>query len=100
MIIEVTDGRCRLVDAGNFRALKITSPRSLSQAALVSALAGVGSLVSQTDALINPDALRRLAGPGVGADWNVKFDTMLRQAGTSGWIDEASGAIKVHVELV
>ncbi|MDU6374878.1 MAG: hypothetical protein E6575_12430, partial [Bradyrhizobium sp.] len=80
MIIEVTDGRCRLVDAGNFRALKITSPRSLSQAALVSALAGVGSLVSQTDALINPDALRRLAGPGVGADWNVKFDTMLRQA--------------------
>jgi hypothetical protein len=100
MIVEVRDGRCQLVDAGNFRALKITALVDTKGLALDAALHEIGSLVSEDDVLVRPDALKRLAGPGVSPGWILNFENMLRQAGTHGWIDEATGWIKVHVEYV
>jgi len=59
--------------------------------------AGVGRL-DDDEALVDVDAVRRLAAGGVGDGWEDDFAAMLAYAGTKGWLADDGRAIRAHVE--
>ncbi len=63
--------------------------------ALVDAAAG---RLEGDDAFVTVDAVRRLAAGRVGPEWDGELDTMLGDARSKGWLDEAGHAIRAHVE--
>jgi len=44
------------------------------------------------------DAIRDLAAPQVGAEWEQGFEKVLEFARSRGWVDEEAGAVRGHVE--
>jgi hypothetical protein len=69
-------------------------------AALEAALTvnAVGRLLPSGDALIDVDAVRRMAEGRVSDGWDDDFAAMLAYAGTKGWLDDAGTAVRAHVE--
>jgi hypothetical protein len=59
--------------------------------------AGVGRMDGD-EALIDVDAVRRLAAGRVGPGWDGDFAAMLEYAATKGWIADDGRAIRAHVE--
>ena len=59
--------------------------------------AGVGRLDGD-EALIEVDAVRRLAAPQVGPSWEGDFAAMLSYAEGKGWMADAGRSIRAHVE--
>ena len=62
--------------------------------------AGVGRLLPSGDALIQIEAVRRLAAGRVPEEWDGEFAAMLEYAGSKGWLDDSGEAIQAHVEWV
>jgi hypothetical protein len=62
------------------------------------ALAAGGVLGFGDHAWVRTDALRRLAGPAATPEWEQAFAGMLDHARTRGWVDDAQGAVRGHVE--
>ena len=62
------------------------------------ALAAAGVLGFGDHAWVRTDALRRLAGPAATPEWEEGFGAMLDHARTRGWVDDAQGAVRGHVE--
>jgi hypothetical protein len=58
---------------------------------------GVGRMDGD-EALIEVDAVRRMAEGRVGPGWDRDFTAMLDYAGTKGWIADEGRAIRAHVE--
>jgi hypothetical protein len=59
---------------------------------------GLGQLLPSGDALIEIDAVRRLAQGQVPAGWDEDFAAMVDYAKSKGWLDERGEAIQAHVE--
>jgi hypothetical protein len=49
-------------------------------------------------AWVRIDALRRLAAPVVGPEWEAGFASMIEFARSRGWVDDELGAVRGHVE--
>jgi hypothetical protein len=49
-------------------------------------------------AWIRVGALRELAGPAAGPEWEAQFEAMLGFARSRGWLDEEHDAVRGHVE--
>ena len=64
----------------------------------VLAAQNVGRLLPSGDALIEIDAVRRLAAGRVPDGWDADFDAMVGYAKSKGWLDEAGEAIQAHIE--
>lgn len=62
------------------------------------ALAAGGVLGLGDHAWVRTEALRRLAGPAATPEWEQAFAAMLDYARTRGWVDDAQGAVRGHVE--
>ena len=62
------------------------------------ALAAGGVLGFGDHAWVRTDALRRLAGPIATPEWEDAFAAMLEHARSRGWVDDAHGAVRGHVE--
>ena len=62
------------------------------------ALADGGVLGFGDHAWVRTDALRRLAGPAATPEWEQGFAAMLDYARMRGWVDDAQGAVRGHVE--
>ena len=58
----------------------------------------VGRLLPSGDALIDIDAVRRLAAGQVPDSWGRDFDAMIGYAKSKGWLDDTGEAIQAHVE--
>jgi hypothetical protein len=58
--------------------------------------AGVGRMDGD-EALIEVDAVRRLAAGRVGPDWEADFAAMLDFAATKGWMSDEGRSIRAHV---
>ena len=56
------------------------------------------AFVDDGNALVRIDAVPALRGAPGDASWRTGFDAMIKDAAKYGWIDEAAGAIKAHVE--
>jgi hypothetical protein len=50
------------------------------------------------EALIDVDAVRRLAAGRVGPGWDGDFSAMLEYAATKGWIADEGRSIRAHIE--
>jgi hypothetical protein len=74
--------------------------RSVDAGALGAALsaAGVGRLLPSGDAMIQIEAVRRLAAGRVPEEWDGEFAGMLKYAESKGWLDDRGEAIQAHVE--
>ncbi|MBX9774066.1 MAG: hypothetical protein K2Y71_06595 [Xanthobacteraceae bacterium] len=100
MFVTLTaDRRVLLGDRDNFRAFKlVVEGRREDLDAVQSALTGTAELPDADTAWISQAALR--ARPEVAQDavWQQSFDAMIEKARPHGWIDDARGAIKAHVE--
>jgi hypothetical protein len=59
--------------------------------------AGVGRMDGD-EALVEVDAVRRLAAGRVGEAWEGDFAAMLDYAATKGWIADEGRSIRAHVE--
>ena len=59
--------------------------------------AGVGRMDGD-DALIDVDAVRRMAAGRVGDGWEGDFAAMLQYAEGKGWIADEGRSIRAHIE--
>ena len=102
MFVKLTaDRRVMLEDHDNFRAFKlVVEGRREELAAVRDALAGTAEFTDADTAWISQATLR--ARPEVAQDavWQQSFGAMIEKARPHGWIDDARGAIKAHVEWV
>jgi hypothetical protein len=103
MIIQVNgDGSVELVERDNFKAFKITAPASHASAqALQQALTGIAQVDAEGKfAWVSQEALRQWQGTRQPAEWIASFDAMINAVKRFGWIDEAAGTVRGHVEIV
>lgn len=90
MLLLIEPGRgpagVRLEDPDDLTRLSVRA-RSAARAASVWAFnqAGVGSMTRDGLALVDPDALRRMASGRVADDWAQRFEDMLALARQKGW---------------
>ncbi|MEX1107999.1 MAG: hypothetical protein WEC00_03720 [Dongiaceae bacterium] len=101
MIISLDfDRGPRLDDPDNFRAFKVTAPKSMDGDALARALKPVGRPGEGETTWIDEAALRKLAGRADDKSWNDQATGMIDYARRSGWIDPETAAIRAHIERV
>ncbi len=100
MIIVVTsDTRVELRDPSNFRALKIVDELGGGVERLASALEGIAKVAPDgAFAWVAQDRVAGLLGSGVTEEWRAGFQAMIGAARKFGWIDEADGAGRAHIE--
>jgi len=60
--------------------------------------AGIGRLLPSGDAMIEVQAVRRMAAGRVPDGWDDEFAGMLQYAESKGWLDNDGAAIQAHVE--
>jgi hypothetical protein len=74
------------------------SVRRTGPGALAEALEGAGvGRMDGDDALVEVDAVRRLAAGRVDEAWEGRFAAMLDYAATKGWLTDDGRAIRAHV---
>lgn len=102
MYVQLSAGRTiTLEDRDNFRAFKLVvqgDAANLDEARL--ALSGLAVLEDAAEAWISQEALRGRPEVQDNAAWQQGFDAMIEKARPHGWIDDARGTIKAHVEWV
>jgi len=86
----------RLVDAEDLTSFTVVLEGEADPSP--EALADGGVLGFGDHAWVRTDALRRLAGPTATPEWEDGFATMLDYARSRGWVDDAHGAVRGHVE--
>jgi hypothetical protein len=89
----------QLADRDNFRAFAIVVDGTADRLpAVVDALTGIGVVDADGGhAMLDADAVRRLAGATTGDAWTVEFDNMVEYARAKGWTDE-QGRVRAHLE--
>ena len=61
--------------------------------------AGLGRLQDADTGVLDVAALRTAAEPRAGTDdWAQRWDGMVEQAGTAGWLADDGATLQVHVE--
>lgn len=101
MIIAITEaGTLDLRDADNFRDFKIVVERAgADQAFIANALAGVASMDPDgKHAWVSQAALKRWQGREQSAAWIASFDKMVNAVRKFGWVDDAGGTVRGHLE--
>jgi hypothetical protein len=58
----------------------------------------LGQVLPSGDAMIDIDAVRRLAHGQVPDGWDEDFAAMINYARGKGWLDEQGEAIQAHIE--
>jgi hypothetical protein len=95
MIVLVSDGGVNLDDLDNLRAFKIVAPAA-SKAALGVALGPAGRFDGEAG-WVSEAWLRRETSAQPAA-WAADFEKMITFAKAKGWYDEASQAVRAHVD--
>lgn len=102
MIISVhATNDITLDEEHDFRAFKVVvhiPAASLDEARV--ALAGIATMPDRDTAWVSAEVLRQWRSVRDDADWQASFEAMVEKAKPHGWIDEANGTIKAHVEWV
>jgi len=94
-------GEVDFEDRNNFRAFKLVAEGGRDRLDEVRrALAGKADLPDADTAWIFAETLRRWPGVERDAAWQQSLAAMIEKARPHGWIDDARGAIKAHVEWV
>jgi hypothetical protein len=89
------DAKVRLEAPDEFRAFRVEVVGETDGLDEVLRSAGVGRVEGE-DALVEIDALRRLAAPAATLAWDSELTAMVDYARGKGWVQD--GAIQAHVE--
>jgi hypothetical protein len=100
MFMAITcSGHIELQDAANFRAFKILDLSRKGAVELAAALDGFATLTPDGKAAwVDPSAVPKLPPVAPTAEWQTSFNNMLASAHKFGWVDEATGAVRAHIE--
>jgi|SRR5579859_801839 len=102
MIIHIASpSSVELQDADNFKAFKITLGGPLSQADVTAALTGIAAVDADgKTAWVSGAALKNWKGKPQPAEWQTSFDKMVDAVKKFGWVNEADGSVRAHIEGV
>lgn len=98
MYILWKNGLVSLQEPDQFKAFKLVidaAPGSWPEVA--ADFEGIAT-VDDASAWVAQRAVRNMSGREDDATWRQAFDAMLDKARPHGWIDDATGDIKAHVE--
>jgi hypothetical protein len=105
VIVEVLTGaderpEARVVDVDDLGRLHLALGQVTDEeAAEVLERAGLGRFTDSETAQLDVAALRAAAEPGASApDWPARWDRMVADARSNGWLSEDGASLQVHVE--
>lgn len=98
-IVVSKDLKARLEDPRNFKSFKVVvEAAAISVGQLTTALTGVGTVEDTKTVWVAERWLRGQPGLGDDKAWQDSLSGMIQFAKKHGWVDEAKGAIRAHVE--
>jgi hypothetical protein len=101
MIIAITpSGQLELKEPNDFKGFKIAVEKpGMTDAEIAAALKGVATLDAESkNAWVSAEALKNLNGQRQPEEWIAAFDTMLEKVKPFGWLNEADGTVRGHLE--
>jgi hypothetical protein len=101
MIIAIThSSTLELREPNDFKGFKVLVEKpGLSDAAIDEALSGVATLDDDgKSAWVSGEALRHWGGQRQPAEWIASFDKMVETVKRFGWVNEADGTVRGHIE--
>ena len=89
-----------LHEPDDFKSLKVVVHGPAGRRGdLADALAPLGTLDQDGNALLDTDELKRLAGDRAGdPEWIASFDSMVAHARSRGWVGSGGTALQAHCE--
>jgi hypothetical protein len=97
VVIDLTESRVLLQDPADFARFSVAAEGDGDLAEVVRQ-SGLGRLKDDGEhVVVDPVALRALAGPAATDEWDQGFAGMCEYAAGKGWV-EADGGIVAHVE--
>ena len=97
VLIDLSAGGVTLDDPSDFTRFSVALAGEGDLAAVVRT-AGLGRLADDgAHVVVDPSALRALAGPAADAAWEDGFAGMCAYAASKGWVD-AGGGLLAHIE--
>jgi hypothetical protein len=100
IMLNLANRHVTLLEPEDFASFSVavTGPRSGDALARMVRDNGLGRMDPDgAHVIVQPDALRRLAGPSVSEEWEQGFEGMCAYATTQGWVED-DGGIKAHIE--
>jgi hypothetical protein len=101
MIIAITAaGTLELNEPDDFKGFKIVAEKpGATDAEIAEALKGVGTLDAEhKHAWITQDGMKNWGGHPAPAEWVASFDAMVEKVKKYGFVDEATGSVRAHIE--
>ncbi len=101
MIIHISSANhVELNDRDNFKAFKVTlGSTDLTPVDIASALSGIATVEADGKTVwISGGALKNWQGEPQPAEWVAAFDKMVESVKKFGWVNEADGAVRAHIE--
>ena len=101
MIIHIVSAnQVELNDRENFKAFKVTlGDPGLSQPDIGTALKGIATVDTDGKTVwVSPAALKNWQGQPQPAEWTAAFDKMVDSVKKFGWVNEADGTVRAHIE--
>jgi predicted transcriptional regulator len=89
----------KLEDANNFRSFKVVvAMPNADLETLRTALSSIAVLPDRDTAWVSEQALRAWPEVARESTWQDALTAMIAKARPHGWVDDANGTIKAHVE--
>jgi hypothetical protein len=99
IVIDLSESRVHLVDPADFSRFSV-GVEGEGDLAEVVRQAGLGHLKDDGEhVVVDPVALRALAGPAATDEWDEGFAGMCAYAADKGWV-EPDGGIVAHIESI
>jgi hypothetical protein len=97
VLLDLSAGGVTLRDPSDFNRFSVALEGSGDVAAVVRAV-GLGQLADDgAHVVVDPAALRALAGPAADEAWEEGFAGMCAYAASKGWVDRGGGLL-AHIE--
>lgn len=97
IVIDLSEVKVHLDEPDEFTRFSVAL-RGTGDLPSVLAASGLGRLRDDGQhVVVDPTALRSLAGAAAGAEWDEGFAGMCAYAATKGWV-EADGGVVAHIE--
>ena len=97
IVIDLSEPGVTLRDAGEFTRFSVAL-HGAGDLAEVVGRSGLGRMAADGEhVVVDPAAVRALAGPSADAAWEEGFEGMCAYAAGKGWV-EADGGIVAHIE--
>lgn len=99
MELHWTEGRIMLAKPDDFKAFKVVvTGGKLRFVEVVQDFSGTARFDDELLCWVSQAGLQTLAGPAATPAWLAGMEAMVAKARPHGWIDEATGDIRAHVE--